>query len=79
MFTLLEQAKVEGSIEVASDSLSLIATLLAFPSIAAVGLVLLTESWGNPDVKLPNFLVQIRNRMAQNPSKWNTREFYMRL
>jgi len=60
---------------VTSDNLSLVAAILAFPSIVVVGLVLLTESWGNPGVKLPNILVQVRNRMAQNTGKWNTLEF----
>ena len=62
-----------------SDNLSLAAAILAFPSVAVVGLVLLTESSGNLGVKLPNFLVRVRNRMAQDAGKWNTREFYMRL
>lgn len=62
-----------------SDNLSLAAAILAFPSVAVVGLVLLTESWGNPGVKLPNFLVKIRSKMAENRGKWNTTEFYMRL
>ena len=70
---------MERSKEVTSNNLSLAAAILAFPSIAVIGLVLLTESWGNLGVKLPNFLVQVRNRMAQNAGKWNTREFYMRL
>ena len=70
---------MEGGKEVTSDNLSLAAAILAFPSIAVVGLVLLTESWGNLGVKLPNCLVKIRSKMAENRGKWNTREFYMRL
>jgi len=70
---------VEGGEEMISDYLSLAAAILAFPSVAVVGLVLLTESWGNLDVRLPSGLIKIRSKMAENKSKWNTREFYMRL
>ena len=70
---------MERNKEMISDYLSLVAAILAFPSVAIVALVLLTESWGNPGVRLPSCLVKIRSRMADNPGKWNTREFYMRL
>ena len=62
-----------------SDNLSLAAAILAFPSVAVVGLSLLMESYGNLGVRLPNCLVKIRSRMAENRRKWNTWEFYMRL
>jgi hypothetical protein len=62
-----------------SDNLSLVSAILAFPSVAVVGLVLLTESWGNLGVRLPQCSVKIRSKMAENPGKWNAREFYMRL
>lgn len=62
-----------------SDCLSLVAAILALPSITAIGLGLLTESVGNPRVKLPSFLGQIRSRMYENAGKWNTRGFYMRM
>jgi len=61
-----------------SNYLSFTAAVLAFPSVAIVGLSLLMESWGNLSVKLPNCLVEIRTKMANNRGKWNTREFYMR-
>ena len=61
-----------------SDYLSLAAVILALPSIAVIGLVLLTESWGNPSVWLPNYLVKVRSKMAANPDKWNKIEFYCR-
>jgi len=64
---------------VTSDNLSLAAAILAFPSIAVVGLSLLMESYGNLNVRLPNCLVKVRTKMAENRSKWNTWEFYMRL
>ena len=62
-----------------SNYLSFAAAILAFPSVAVVGLVLLTESAGNLGVKLPNCIVRLRSKMAENRGKWNTREFYMRL
>ena len=62
-----------------SDYLSLAATILAFPSVAVVGLVLLTESLGKLDVKLPRFLSTIRSKMADERGRWNTIEFNMRL
>ena len=61
-----------------SEYFSLAAAILALPSVAFVGLSLLMESYGNLGVKLPNWLVKIRSKMAENRSKWNTREFDMR-
>jgi len=78
-YSILEQGEVERCEEVTSDSLSLAAAILALPSVIAIGLVLLTESWGNPGIKLPNLLLRVRNRMAQNRGKWNRVEFYMRI
>ena len=77
--TILEQGKVGGCEEVTSDNLSLSAAILALPSTVAIGLVLLTESWGNPGIKLPSFLLHVRNRMAKNRGKWNRVEFYTRM
>lgn len=62
-----------------SDNLSLAAAVLAFFSVFGVGLSLLIESYGNLDVRLPNCLVKVRTRMAENRGKWNTIEFWMKV
>ena len=63
-----------------SDYLSLVAAILALPSVIAIGFVILTESVGETHVKFPNWLVRIRTRMYLNAAhKWNTFEFKMRV
>jgi hypothetical protein len=62
-----------------SDKLSFAAAILAVPSIMAIGLSLLIESYGNLSVKLPNFLVNLRTKMAENRGKWNTIEFWLKV
>jgi len=70
---------VEGREEMISDNLSLAAAILAFFSVLGVGLSLLIESYGNLHVWLPNCLVRVRTKMAENRGKWNTIEFWMKV
>jgi len=75
----LETSQSGRGKEVTSDNLSLAAAILAFFSVLGIGLSLLMESYGNLRVRLPNCLVKVRTKMAQNASKWNTIEFWMKV